>query len=90
MRRWTSAAPSSPSSGSALHERLDQRRARRIGDATELQLASWRDDQTLSASTTTIGDASHAKHDRYGPGPVGHVTGPDNHAVTIHLLRSEP
>jgi len=113
-----------------------------IGDATELQLASKRDDGTLSPFTTMwvaqvdddlyvrsaggpqrtwyraaisrgtgrirVGDFErdvsfetplpsvhddldatyHAKYDRYGPGPVGHVTGPDSHAVTIRLVRS--
>jgi hypothetical protein len=28
----------------------------------------------------------HAKYDRFGPGPVGHVTGPDAHPVTIRLV----
>jgi len=32
----------------------------------------------------------HRKYDRYGPGPVGHVTGPESHPVTVHLVRSEP
>lgn len=33
-------------------------------------------------------DASyHAKYDRYGPGPVSHVTGDDARAVTIRLVR---
>jgi hypothetical protein len=27
----------------------------------------------------------HAKYDRFGPGPVGHVTGPDARPVTIRL-----
>ena len=116
----------------------------RIGDATELQLASRRPDGTLRPYTTMwvvrVGDdlyvrsaggpsrpwyrhaladsagrirangleadvtfaaadpSAHdaidttyqAKYDRYGPGPVSHVTGPDAHPVTIHLLRSEP
>jgi hypothetical protein len=30
----------------------------------------------------------HAKYDRYGPGIVGHVTGPAAHAVTIRLIRT--
>jgi hypothetical protein len=30
----------------------------------------------------------HAKYDRYGPGIVGHVTGPAAHAVTICLTRT--
>lgn len=33
--------------------------------------------------------AYHAKYDRYGPGPVGHVTGPAAKTVTIRLVRSE-
>jgi hypothetical protein len=34
-----------------------------------------------------IDDAYHAKYDRYGPGPVGAVTGPAAHQVTIRLVR---
>jgi hypothetical protein len=35
-------------------------------------------------------DASYrAKYDRYGPGPVSHVTGPDAHAVTIRLVHRD-
>jgi hypothetical protein len=34
-----------------------------------------------------IDDAYHAKYDRYGPGPVGAVTGPAAHPVTIRLVR---
>ena len=30
----------------------------------------------------------HAKYDRYGPGIVGHVTGPAAHAVTIRLIKT--
>jgi hypothetical protein len=37
-----------------------------------------------------IDAAYQAKYDRYGPGPVSHVTGADAHAVTIRLVRSEP
>ena len=33
-----------------------------------------------------LDDAYHEKYDRYGPGPVGHVTGPDAVAVTLRLL----
>jgi hypothetical protein len=32
--------------------------------------------------------AYHVKYDRFGPGPVGHVTGPDARPVTIRLVRS--
>jgi hypothetical protein len=34
-----------------------------------------------------IDDAYHAKYDRFGPGPVGAVTGPAAHPVTIRLVR---
>ena len=34
-----------------------------------------------------IDAAYHAKYDRWGSGPVGHVTGPDAHGVTISLVR---
>ena len=36
----------------------------------------------------TIDEAYHAKYDRFGPGPVSHVTGPSAHPVTIRLGRS--
>jgi hypothetical protein len=32
--------------------------------------------------------AYHAKYHRYGPGIVGHVTGPAAHAVTIRLIKT--
>jgi len=44
-------------------------------------------DQT--APDEAIDVAYHAKYDRYGPGPVGHVTGRFSHALTIRLERSE-
>jgi hypothetical protein len=116
---------------------------RRIGDATELQLAPRRSDGKLRAYTTmwvvrvecelyvrsaagpdrpwyrhalatgsgriragvverdvtfdaadlAIHDAIdatyHAKYDRYGPGPVGHVAGRDAHALTIRLVPTD-
>ena len=34
-----------------------------------------------------IDQTYHAKYDRFGPGPVGRVTGPDAHPVTIRLVR---
>jgi hypothetical protein len=37
-----------------------------------------------------IDSAYHAKYDRYGPVPVGHVTGRPSHPVTIRLEGSEP
>lgn len=30
--------------------------------------------------------ALHAKYDRYGPGPVGSITGPDRYAGTLRLV----
>jgi len=116
----------------------------RVGDATELQLASRLEDGTFGAATTMwvvrVGDdvyvrsaggpdrpwyrralasgdgriraggverdvdfreadpgvhdaidrTYHDKYDRFGPGPVSHVTGPDNHPATIRLVRSAP
>jgi hypothetical protein len=35
-----------------------------------------------------IDAAYHAKYDRYGTGIVGHVTGPDAHAVTVRLAKA--
>ena len=115
----------------------------RIGDATELELASRRPDGTLRGYTimwvvrvddglyvrsaggptrpwyrhalaaregrirsggieadvafgpaahdvhTAIDTAYHTKYDRFGPGPVSHVTGPDAHPFTLHLTRNE-
>ena len=43
----------------------------------------------LSEATNEIDAAYHAKYDRYGPGPVSHVTGSESHPVTIRLIRSE-
>jgi hypothetical protein len=43
-----------------------------------------------SAPNDEIDAAYHAKYDRYGPGPVSHVTGPESHLVTVKLVRSEP
>jgi hypothetical protein len=117
----------------------------RIGNATELDLASRRADGTLTGFTTmwvvrldddlyvrsaggpdrpwyrhalangvgriraggvetdttfvdAVDDAPHddidagyhRKYDRYGPGPVGHVTGPASHAVTVRLVPLDP
>jgi hypothetical protein len=36
-----------------------------------------------------IDSAYHAKYDRYGPTIVGHVTGPESHAVTVHLIKAD-
>ncbi len=33
-----------------------------------------------------IDAAYHAKYDRFGPGPVGHVTGTEAHGLTIRLV----
>jgi hypothetical protein len=48
------------------------------------------DHATNSGPHDAIDAAYHAKYDRYGPGPVSHVTGLDAPPVTIRLLRSEP
>jgi hypothetical protein len=37
-----------------------------------------------------IDQVYHAKYDRFGPGPVSHVTGRATHAVTVRLVRSQP
>lgn len=57
---------------------------RRVGDAVELKLASRRDGGELHDA---IDRTYHAKYDRFGPGPVSHVTGPAAHPVTIRLVR---
>src|SRR5437762_3591635 len=47
-----------------------------------------RDISFASADTAlldAVDDTYHAKYDRYGPGPVSHVTGPDAHEVTFVL-----
>ena len=41
-------------------------------------------------ANAAIDDAYHSKYDRFGPGPVSHVTGSDAHAVSVRLVRSEP
>src|SRR5271167_3536490 len=46
-------------------------------------------DDNPAANHAAIDAANHAKYDRYGPGPVGHVTGADAVQVTIQLTRSE-
>lgn len=51
-------------------------------------------DVTFGATPSEVHDAIdatyHSKYDRYGPGPVGAVTGPGSHPVTIRLVKSEP
>ena len=46
-------------------------------------------DATTDAPHEAIDAAYHAKYDRYGAGPVSHVTGPGAHPVTIRLVRSQ-
>ncbi|TSD99234.1 DUF2255 family protein [Skermania sp. ID1734] len=46
-------------------------------------------DQDISSPHSDIDRTYHAKYDRYGPGPVSHVTGPGSHPVTIRLIRSQ-
>jgi len=48
------------------------------------------DRATSSAPHDAIDAAYHVKYDRFGPGPLSHVTGPDAHYVTIRLVRSQP
>ena len=36
-----------------------------------------------------VDSAYHAKYDRFAPGPVSHVTGPDPYPVTVCRVRSE-
>lgn len=44
------------------------------------------DTATADAPHDDIDAEYHAKYDRYGPGPVGHVTGAASHPVTIRLI----
>ena len=50
-------------------------------------------DVTFESSESAVqGDidaAYHAKYDRYGPQIVGSVTGPEAHAVTVRLARTD-
>jgi hypothetical protein len=51
-----------------------------------------RDDNFDSADTAihdAIDASYHAKYYHYGPDPVSHVTGPDAHAVTVRLVRTD-
>lgn len=67
------------------------RRARVMG-AGRVRAGGVEDDVTFGDADPAVqGDidaAYHAKYDRYGPSIVGHVTGPDAHAVTIRLVRA--
>jgi hypothetical protein len=49
-------------------------------------------DVTFAAAEPGVHDAIdaayHAKYDRYGSGPVGAVTGPAAHAVTLRLVKA--
>jgi len=44
------------------------------------------DTGSVDAPLATIDAEYHDKYDRYGPGPVSHVTGTQNHRVTIRLI----
>lgn len=46
-------------------------------------------DAAAHAPHDAIDAAYHAKYDRYGAGPVSHVTGSGAQAVTIRLVRSQ-
>ena len=56
-------------------------------DGVEADVRFAHDDD---APHEAIDAAYHAKYDRYGPVPVGHVTGRPSHPVTIRLEGSEP
>jgi len=45
--------------------------------------------QADPAVHAALDEAYRAKYDRFGPGPVSHVTGPSSHPVTVRLVRSE-
>jgi hypothetical protein len=45
--------------------------------------------QAAHDAHAAIDAAYHAKYDRYGPGPVSHVTGRDASAVTVRLVRRD-
>ena len=47
-------------------------------------------DDANGATHAAIDAEYHRKYDRYGPGPVGHVTGTTSHAVTIRLVKIDP
>jgi hypothetical protein len=47
------------------------------------------EDASATADHAATDAAYHAKYDRYGPGPVGHVTGRDAHSVTVRLVPDE-
>jgi hypothetical protein len=44
-------------------------------------------DHVADAPHGAIDVAYHTKYDRYGPGPVSHVTGRDAASVTVRLVR---
>jgi len=43
--------------------------------------------ESVEADADAIDRVYHAKYDRYGPGPVGAVTGPAARSVTVRLVR---
>ncbi len=67
------------------------RRARAAGKG-RIRAGGIERDVTFEDATNDVQDAIddeyHAKYDGFGPGPVGHVTGPAAHQVTLHLSRS--
>ena len=67
------------------------RRARAAGEGRVRAGGVERDVTFASADPAVQGDidaAYHAKYDRYGPKIVGSVTGPQAHAVTVHLAKA--
>lgn len=67
------------------------RRARAAG-AGRVRADGVEHDVTFAGAGPVVqGDidaAYHAKYDRYGTGIVGHVTGPDAHALTVRLAKA--
>jgi hypothetical protein len=56
----------------------------------ERDVAFDHDDAGVNGVHDAIDQAYHATYDRFGPGPVSHVTGRDAHAVTVRLVASLP
>jgi hypothetical protein len=67
------------------------RRARAVG-AGRIRAGGVERDVTFGSADAAVQDdidvAYHTKYDSYGAGIVGHVTGPDAHAVTVRLTKA--
>lgn len=71
--------------GTAKHWRAATVAARAGGVEVDVAL-----DTAADAPHDAIDAEYHVKYDRYGPGPVGHVTGAASHPVTTRLLPVDP